>query len=373
MKKTIVIIIHMIFVGSLSAQDRLEIQGSTTTRDTVAIIKVNYQGIAETVGLYVHSEPTPDFGLGGVFFGGQSGLQGHSSTGTGINGISQMGHGVSGYSYSGIGISGSSKFSYGVLGASESSNGIRGTSIDAAGVVGGSSEGYGVEGGSELNYGVRAGSMFNYGVFGISAAKAGGFFQGEGSAIELGGTLSIYDTGSDDAVIRSQEDQVDGDLILVSNDNVEFHLDEDNNSTSFFRVKNGDNTDIMSLDENGNLTLAGTCSCASDVNRKENIQSVDLNKILLTVASLPVKQWQFKNDPTPHIGPMAQDFYHAFGLGADSTSIAVLDAQGVAFAAIQALKQENDQLREALLILKAEVVENRQMILTNKTRKRKEK
>ncbi|MBK8506202.1 MAG: hypothetical protein IPL46_30770 [Saprospiraceae bacterium] len=53
----------------------------------------------------------------------------------------------------------------------------------------------------------------------------------------------------------------------------------------------------------------------------------------------------FKNETTTHIGPMAQDFYQAFGLGVDSTSIAVLDAKGVAFAAIQALKIENDELK----------------------------
>lgn len=38
-----------------------------------------------------------------------------------------------------------------------------------------------------------------------------------------------------------------------------------------------------------------------------------------------------------HIGPMAQDFQHAFAVGADDKHIAVLDADGVALAAIQAL------------------------------------
>ena len=47
-----------------------------------------------------------------------------------------------------------------------------------------------------------------------------------------------------------------------------------------------------------------------------------------------------------HIGPMAQDFYAAFGVGGDDTSISTVDADGVSLAAIQGLYQmiqEKDQ------------------------------
>ena len=43
------------------------------------------------------------------------------------------------------------------------------------------------------------------------------------------------------------------------------------------------------------------------------------------------------------MGPMAQDFYAAFGLGADDRHIVTVDADGVALAAIQGLR---DMLRE---------------------------
>ena len=49
--------------------------------------------------------------------------------------------------------------------------------------------------------------------------------------------------------------------------------------------------------------------------------------------------WNYKSqDPSiRHIGPMAQDFYAAFGVGEDDTHISTTDADGVALAASQAL------------------------------------
>ena len=69
------------------------------------------------------------------------------------------------------------------------------------------------------------------------------------------------------------------------------------------------------------------------------------------------------------MGPMAQDFYAAFGLGVDDEHIAPLDANGVAFAGIQALfslfqtqdaeidtlQQENDDLKQRVEELEAAV------------------
>ena len=50
---------------------------------------------------------------------------------------------------------------------------------------------------------------------------------------------------------------------------------------------------------------------------------------------------------TPHMGPMAQDFHAAFGLGTDDKHIATVDADGVALAAIQGLNQKlTDELKQ---------------------------
>jgi hypothetical protein len=60
--------------------------------------------------------------------------------------------------------------------------------------------------------------------------------------------------------------------------------------------------------------------------------------ILEKLSTLPIQTWSYKwDDPrTRHIGPMAQDFSKAFGVG-DHHGIHLTDALGVAYASIQAL------------------------------------
>ena len=52
-----------------------------------------------------------------------------------------------------------------------------------------------------------------------------------------------------------------------------------------------------------------------------------------------------------HLGPTAQDFYGAFGLGDDDKSIATIDLDGVSLAAIQGLYElsQEQQARIAAL------------------------
>lgn len=78
---------------------------------------------------------------------------------------------------------------------------------------------------------------------------------------------------------------------------------------------------------------------ASDRNLKVNLAAVDGRDVLERLASIPIETWSYKaqDPPVRHIGPMAQDFHKAFGLGADDRSIDSMDADGVALAAIQGL------------------------------------
>ncbi len=84
-----------------------------------------------------------------------------------------------------------------------------------------------------------------------------------------------------------------------------------------------------------------TCIPVSDLNLKEAFETADPGLILQRLSKLPVQTWNYKwDDPSiRHIGPMAQDFAAAFGVGEDEKHICPVDAQGVAFAAIQALHQ----------------------------------
>jgi hypothetical protein len=85
----------------------------------------------------------------------------------------------------------------------------------------------------------------------------------------------------------------------------------------------------------------GSWACSSDRDTKTAFDMIDPQSILQNVADMPITRWRFQGeaDEVRHIGPMAQDFRAAFGLGHDDKSISMLDAQGVAFAAIQGLHQ----------------------------------
>ena len=86
---------------------------------------------------------------------------------------------------------------------------------------------------------------------------------------------------------------------------------------------------------------AQTFTSTSDRAAKTDFSPVDAREVLDRVALLPVTTWSYKNEgAVRHIGPVAQDFRAAFNLGYDDKSISVVDAQGVAFAAIQGLNQK---------------------------------
>jgi hypothetical protein len=56
-----------------------------------------------------------------------------------------------------------------------------------------------------------------------------------------------------------------------------------------------------------------------------------------------------------HVGPMAQDFYAAFGTGADDRHITSIDEDGVALAAIKALHRDVGRLNEKNARLQTEL------------------
>ena len=117
---------------------------------------------------------------------------------------------------------------------------------------------------------------------------------------------------------------------------------------------------VSRLQVNGTVT-ATAFNPSSDRNLKENFHAMDPQQVLEKVVALPISRWNFIGDAsTPHVGPMAQDFHAAFGLGTDERHIATVDADGVALAAIQGLNQklaEKDtkikELEQRLAIIEA--------------------
>jgi len=104
----------------------------------------------------------------------------------------------------------------------------------------------------------------------------------------------------------------------------------------------------FTLGSTGNLTITGALSQGSDRNTKTDIFDVQPEDVLAKVDKLPISTWRYKGDAPQHLGPMAQDFAAAFGLGEDDRHIAPLDAAGVSLAAIQALNRKVTEKQAAI-------------------------
>jgi hypothetical protein len=87
------------------------------------------------------------------------------------------------------------------------------------------------------------------------------------------------------------------------------------------------------------IARAQSFTSVSDRRVKTAFEPVDRLDVLARVLELPLSEWSYRSSlGERHIGPMAQDFHAAFGLnGKDDTGIAMVDADGVALAAIQGL------------------------------------
>lgn len=112
---------------------------------------------------------------------------------------------------------------------------------------------------------------------------------------------------------------------------------------------------VTAIDANGSnaagITLApgsGTWTSLSDRHAKENFTPANPREILNKVAALPLASWNYKAQGASvrHVGPLAQDFPAAFGLGTDDKHIATVDAVGVALAAIQGLNGKVEERSE---------------------------
>jgi hypothetical protein len=131
---------------------------------------------------------------------------------------------------------------------------------------------------------------------------------------------------------------------------VYFRTDNSDTSNGFIWYKGGvhndgyanagGGTEMMRLVTAG-LSVNGTIASSSDRNVKENFADIKPSEVLAKVALLPITSWNYKADiASRHLGPMAQDFYAAFGIGPDDKHITVVDESGVALAAIQGLNQK---------------------------------
>jgi len=121
---------------------------------------------------------------------------------------------------------------------------------------------------------------------------------------------------------------------------------------------------LFEVDTAGNLSISGGLTQGSDVNNKENIKPVNGQTILDALTQLPITTWNYKADaPTVrHLGPMAQDFYEKFKLGATEKGISSLDADGVALISIQQLNKNLLEKEQTINALKSRLGKLEQLV-----------
>lgn len=122
--------------------------------------------------------------------------------------------------------------------------------------------------------------------------------------------------------------------------------------SSFWARASGGASFVTGFDENGlpasGVTLApgsGSWSTLSDRAAKRDFRMADPEEILRKIRDLPVGYWSYRTQDAGirHIGPTAQDFRSAFGVGEDDRHISTVDADGVILAAIQGLLRKVEQ------------------------------
>ncbi len=109
---------------------------------------------------------------------------------------------------------------------------------------------------------------------------------------------------------------------------------------------------------------SGSWATLSDRDAKENFAQTDARQVLNKLLRVPISTWNYKGADTRvrHMGPMAQDLYDAFKLGDSDKTIATVDADGVAFAAIQGLYKIVQEKDAEIIALKARLAKVEELV-----------
>lgn len=102
---------------------------------------------------------------------------------------------------------------------------------------------------------------------------------------------------------------------------------------------------------------ASSWSTLSDRAAKDDLTLVPPRTVLEKLMAMPIYTWRYKTEVSRalHMGPTAQDFRAAFGLGDSDKTITTIDEGGVAFAAIKGLKEALDEKNAEISALRREL------------------
>jgi hypothetical protein len=211
-------------------------------------------------------------------------------------------------------------------------------------------------------------------VGGVSNQVSGDYsFVGGGSNNVVGGLYAAVPGGRENAAAgdysfaagrRAKVDAAHAGTFLYADGN---DVDFNSAANHEFAVRaTGGVRFVTAIDGAGNPTAGvtlpaggGAWSPLSDRNAKENFVAVDGVAVLERLAAMEILTWNYKSQDARirHMGPVAQDFYAAFGVGEDEKRISTVDADGVALAAIQGLKQIVDRKDARIAQLERRVAE----------------
>lgn len=189
------------------------------------------------------------------------------------------------------------------------------------------------------------------GAYANSNFKTGCFLFGDGSTATTS-SISVKNTANDQFMVRAA-----GGTVFYSNSGASIGVE---------------------IVPNGN-----SWSSVSDSNKKENRVLANGEAVLNKIGTMWLGSWNYKGqDPKlyRHYGPMAQEFYAAFGndgvgISGNDTTLASADVDGINMIAIQALEKrtatlqaENEALRTQLKTetsaLRKELEEMKQAVVT---------
>lgn len=170
-----------------------------------------------------------------------------------------------------------------------------------------------------------------------------------------GGTKLLVEETSGTATAREMAElRNNGDPFLIfANTSNSGRWSNGINAGAFVILDQADGQTEFSLAANGNLTIGGTLFQNSSRSLKESFAAVDGRTVLNRIAGMPIETWVYKGDTTRHMGPMAEDFYAAFGVGIDNAHISPSDQASVALVAVQALNQVVSEKDAEINALKA--------------------
>jgi hypothetical protein len=163
------------------------------------------------------------------------------------------------------------------------------------------------------------------------------------------GALITNSTGSDNTAIGTNADVVSGNLNNATAIGAGAVVDASN------KIRLG-NSAVTVIEAQVGLTVI------SDRHQKENFQPVDDEEVLKKIRGLSLSTWNFIGQDAKrfrHYGPMAQDFFAAFGqdgIGTigTPTTITSTDLDGIVMAAVKGLEKRTVEQSKQLDFLRAE-------------------